>query len=403
MGQGTSSTNVTQGVGSPKQQKNLEVQNQHITQDYSIKKKLGQGNFALVRLCERKSDGHQFAVKIIHKKRLQKPKQQQALDREVDILRKVDHDFCVSLEAIYETSNHLYLVLEYCQGGELFDMICKHNHFTEKQAQAVVRQVTQALMYLHEQGIVHRDIKPENILLLEGHPDSVVKLTDFGLANKLDGTDLKFWTSCGTLYYAAPEVLSSGSYDNKIDFWSLGVVMYVLLVGYLPFYHDNRNRTIELIRKGKVHFDMTDWGEISAEARDLIRKLLNVDPQKRYNAEQVLNHSWFGTNNQNEVKAGNIAKYQNWRRGFENTVQTMVAVRRWKEFALRTWREQHPDSEEEDEWAGVGQGALQAGESPQTTATVDAGETVQPPGEEEVQERPKEEEDYLPGLGFVHE
>lgn len=339
---------------------------------------------------------------------MQKPKQQQALDREVDILRKVAHEFCVSLEAIYETSNHLYLVLEYCKGGELFDMICKHNHFTEIQAQAVVRQVTQALMYLHEQGIVHRDIKPENILLLEGHPDSVVKLTDFGLANKLDGSDLKFWTSCGTLYYAAPEVLSSGSYGPKIDFWSLGVVMYVLLVGYLPFYHDNRNRTIELIRKGKVHFDMTDWGEISAEARDLIRKLLNVDPVKRFNAEDILNHSWFGVSNQVEVNTGNIGKYQNWRRGFENTVQTMVAIRRWKEFALRTWTPENNGRNwiEEDEWAGVGQGALTGEGETTTTQTADAGaeEEVKPKQRQDRQRKNSGgDEAYVPGLGFVHE
>merc|ERR1719150_1378645 len=293
MGQNTSSSSAAEVDAGETRERNLSIQNQHITADYHIKKKLGQGNFALVRLCQRKTDKKEFAVKIIHKKRLAKPKQQASLEREVDILKKVSHPHCVSLEAIYETSNHLYLVLEYCKGGELFDMICKHNHFTETQAQAVVRQVTEALLYLHEKGIVHRDIKPENILLLEPNPDSVVKLTDFGLANKLDGTDLKFWTSCGTLYYAAPEVLSTGSYDHKIDFWSLGVVMYVLLVGYLPFYHDNRNRTIDLIRRGKVHFDMNDWGDISAEARDLIRHLLTVDAKKRYGHEEIKNHAWL--------------------------------------------------------------------------------------------------------------
>merc|ERR1719150_2631248 len=293
MGQNTSNGAAAQVDAGETRERNLSIQNQHITADYHIKKKLGQGNFALVRLCQRKTDKKEFAVKIIHKKRLAKPKQQASLEREVDILKKVSHPHCVQLEAIYETNNHLYLVLEYCKGGELFDMICQHSHFTELQAVKVVKQVNSALEYLHNLGIVHRDIKPENILLVENHPDSEVKLTDFGLANRLDGKDLKFWTSCGTLYYAAPEVLSSGSYTHKIDFWSLGVVMYVLLVGYLPFYHDNRSKTIDLIKRAKVPFDEEDWGHISKDARDLIKKLLVEDAKKRYGHEQISAHAWL--------------------------------------------------------------------------------------------------------------
>merc|ERR1719300_1771657 len=147
-------------------------------------KKLGAGNFGLVRLCYRKTDRKQFAVKIIHKKRLKKSREQAALDREVEIMRTVKHQYCVTLEAIYETPNHLYLVLEYCKGGELFEMIVQQGQYTESQASAVVRQVTQALHYLHSVGIVHRDVKPENILLVESSPDSIVKLSDFGLANR---------------------------------------------------------------------------------------------------------------------------------------------------------------------------------------------------------------------------
>lgn len=378
-------------------ERNLSIQNQHITQDYQIKKKLGQGNFALVRLCQRKSDKAEFAVKIIHKKRLAKPKQQQSIEREVDILKGVEHPHCVRLEAIYETNNHLYLILEYCKGGELFDMICQHSHFTEAQAVKVVQQVNDALLYLHGLGIVHRDIKPENILLLEPHPDSVVKLTDFGLANRLDGKDLKFWTSCGTLYYAAPEVLSTSSYTSKIDFWSLGVVMYVLLVGYLPFYHDNRAKTIDLIRRGRVHFDMNDWGDISPEARDLIRNLLQVDAKKRYGAEQIRDHDWLseGVAPEKDLDIRKISKFQGWRQGFQGTVFAMMGIRRWKQIALARF----PPEDDEDDYAGVGEPILQGdGKSASDDGAVEMSTEVK------VTSKKRQSSDrYVPGVGFVIE
>lgn len=400
MGQNSSNANpdAAGGAGEAPRERNLSIQNHHITADYKIKKKLGQGNFALVRLCQRKSDNKEFAVKIIHKKRLAKPKQQQSIEREVEILQKVDHPHCVRLEAIYSTQNHLYLVLEYCKGGELFDMICQHSHFTENQAVKVVRQVNSALEYLHNLGIVHRDIKPENILLLEPHPDSVVKLTDFGLANRLDGKDLKFWTSCGTLYYAAPEVLSTSSYTHKIDFWSLGVVMYVLLVGYLPFYHDHRAKTIDLIRRGKVHFDMNDWGDISPEARDLIRHLLTVDAKKRYGHEEIKNHAWLSEGDEGaraqQVNVGGIKKFQGWRKGFQGTVFALMGIRRWKAIALA----KYPPEDDEDAYVGIGEPILQNSAAKEE----DVAPAVKPASTKPVTSK-KKKNTYVPGVGFVIE
>eukprot|EP00494_Astrolonche_serrata_P006946 UN06971 len=211
-------------------------------------------------------------------------------------------------------------------------MICKKGHFNEKQAANVVVQITNALGYLHDEGIVHRDIKPENILLQEKNPESAVKLTDFGLANQLDGADLKFWTSCGTLYYAAPEVLSNTSYDNKIDFWSLGVVLYVLLVGYLPFYHDKRSKTIDLIKRAKVPFDEEDWGHISNEARDLIKKLLVEDPKKRMGYKEILSHPWLKDADTKEIKGhqSKLQRYQDWRGKVEEKIQEVAFLNMWK-------------------------------------------------------------------------
>lgn len=314
--------------------KSLIDRRRHLSRDYEVKKKLGEGNFALVRLCTRKKDQKDFAVKIIHRKRMQKPKQQKALEREIEIMLKISHPNCVRLEDIRETQNHVYLVLELCQGGELFDMICKEGSFSEKRAVKVVQQITSALSYLHDAGVVHRDIKPENILLEQRNPDSTVKLTDFGLANRLDGANLEFWTSCGTLYYAAPEVLGPGPYGPRIDFWSLGIVLYVLLVGYLPFYHDSREITINLIKRAKVMFDMTDWADISPQARDLIRKLLTADADKRYNCEQIMNHEWMTQNlPEKELGTKQLQRYNKWKMGFRDMIDTVVAINRWKQMA----------------------------------------------------------------------
>jgi len=315
----------------------MRARRRHLSKDYEVRKKLGEGNFALVRLCTRKSDSKDFAVKIIHRKRMSKPKQQVALEREIEILMTVQHPNCVKLEDIRETQNHVYLVLEYCAGGELFDMICKESKFTERQSVKVIQQITSALQYLHGRGIVHRDIKPENILLLERNADSVVKLTDFGLANKIDGDNNGLKTSCGTLYYAAPEVLGPGPYVESIDYWSLGVVLYVLLVGYLPFYHDSRDETINQIRRARVHFDMKDWGGISVHARDIIRKLLTRDAKHRLNGETILQHEWM-TSNIKEMDedlgvVDNLKRFQDWKNGFTTVIDTVMAIQKWKRIA----------------------------------------------------------------------
>jgi len=362
------------GVASVKptedEKKKLKMQfrnrKKHLSKDYEVRKKLGEGNFALVRLCTRKRDKKDFAVKIIHRKRMSKPKQQVALEREIEILMSVDHPNCVKLQDIRETQNHVYLVLELCEGGELFDMICKAGKFTELQAVRVIEQITSALLYLHNRGIVHRDIKPENILLLEKSADSVVKLTDFGLANKIEGPINGLKTSCGTLYYAAPEVLGPGPYQASIDYWSLGVVLYVLLVGYLPFYHDAREETINQIRRARVHFDMKDWGNISVQARDIIRKLLTKDAKSRLNGETLMAHEWMTSNLKDEsvVNVDKLKKFQDWKNGFTNIIDTVVAIQKWKRLAgvetktpLRTMsqlaREDDPFQENAKE-SGVG-------------------------------------------------
>lgn len=266
---------------------------------WTLREKLGQGSFGTVRLCERKSDGMKAAVKIIRKRELSK-KELGTLDREATILSKVEHLHTVRLYDIYDTRHHLYLIMELCEGGELFDAICENN-FSEADAAAIIKQITEALIYLHKQGIVHRDLKPEN-LLYSSKKKQIIKLMDFGLAKALDSSDDTLETRCGTLHYVAPEVLSKIPYTYKCDFWSLGVILYVLLCGYLPFYHEQRAVTVKLVRAGVFEFDPAEWSEISPEAKDLISKLLTKDAEARLGGQQILDHP-FLKNSVNSTRA----------------------------------------------------------------------------------------------------
>jgi len=260
-------------------------------EDYwDIKKKLGQGSFGTVRECIRKSDKAVAAVKIIRKKDLT-DKEKKTLEREADILTKATHANCVQLYDIFDTKHHLYLVMELCSGGELFDAICENN-FSEKDAANIVKQITEALIYLHSKEIVHRDLKPEN-LLYETKLRKKIKLMDFGLAKALDGDDSALETRCGTLHYVAPEVLSKKPYSNACDYWSLGVVLYVCLCGYLPFYHDERAITVRLVRSGKFDFDDEEWKGISNNAKHLITRLLELDVDKRITGPEILKHPFI--------------------------------------------------------------------------------------------------------------
>jgi len=273
-----------------------------VTDHWKIGEKLGQGAFGVVRVCTRKDDesptfprGMKAAVKVIDKSNLNEPEKRN-LDRESRILEAVDHPKCVSLYEIYDTRKKLYLVMEICEGKELFDAITEQESpFTELQAQDVVRQVCQALVYLHDLNIVHRDLKPENILYAD-EARQVVKLMDFGLAKLLDSEDTMLKTRCGTLHYVAPEVLSSKAkdgYSAKCDVWSVGVILYVLLCGYLPFFHEDRTYTAKLIRRGKFIFDPEEWDVVSDNAKDLIRHMIEKDVSERYSAQQVLDHPWI--------------------------------------------------------------------------------------------------------------
>eukprot|EP00741_Cyanophora_paradoxa_P006671 tig00001030_g6452.t1 len=241
---------------------------------------------ALTRI--RKADKEKFAIRMMDRKDLDDA----SIQTEIDILSKVQHPHIVSLYDVYQSKEKLYLVMELLTGGELYDRIVEKGSFTEKDASKVIATIGRAIKLLHDLGIAHRDLKPENLLYATEGPDAEIKLTDFGLS-KMFKEDQAMKTICGSPLYVAPEVLASKGYDLAVDLWSLGVILYVLLCGFPPFYSDNEAVLFKQIMKGEFDFPDPEWTEITPAAKELVRKLLEVDPKKRLTADQMLKHPWI--------------------------------------------------------------------------------------------------------------
>ncbi len=260
---------------------------------YKFGKTLGSGSFATVKLATCKADNEKWAVKIINKRALG-PEDTEALQSEVDILKSVaKHENIVHLKENFETGDKFYMVMEVCRGGELFDRIVAEEHYSEKKAAHVVRAVASALHFIHQHNIVHRDLKPENLLYKEVDTEEI-KLADFGLAHILE-PQTALTTACGTPGYVAPEILMGHGYDKEVDLWSLGVITYILLCGFPPFYDDNQSELFNTIRKGRYHYPSPYWDEVSSEAKDVIDNLLKLDPTVRWTAQQVLDNPWVAS------------------------------------------------------------------------------------------------------------
>mmetsp|Transcript_7556 Transcript_7556/g.8287 ORF Transcript_7556/g.8287 Transcript_7556/m.8287 type:complete len:235 (-) Transcript_7556:95-799(-) len=202
-------------------------------------------------------------------------------------MKRLKHKNIIHLIDVYNEGESLYLVMEVIKGGELFDEIVRRGSYSEKDASNIIRQILEAVAYMHSMGVAHRDLKPEN-LLIEGDG---VKLSDFGLSKRFDNSPLR--TCCGTPDYAAPEVLSLAPYDAGVDIWSIGVITYILLCGYPPFYGDTNQEIFKKIMARDFDFPSPDWDDISAQAKQFINTLLILDPKKRPSAEQCLQAPWI--------------------------------------------------------------------------------------------------------------
>lgn len=196
----------------------------------------------------------------------------------------------MKLIEIFDEENNIYLVLELLGGGELFDRIVEKESYSEKEASDTIRPIVDAIRYCHSLGIVHRDLKPENLLYESEDEQAVIKITDFGLARFV--VHELATTACGTPNYVAPEIIQGQGYGKEVDYWSIGVIIYIMLCGFPPFYDENNQTLFQLIKQGTFEFPSPYWDDISELAKDLICKLLRVNPAERLDADGIMAHPW---------------------------------------------------------------------------------------------------------------
>eukprot|EP00298_Acanthocystis_sp_HF-20_P012315 c19829_g4_i2.p1 GENE.c19829_g4_i2~~c19829_g4_i2.p1 ORF type:complete len:356 (-),score=102.97 c19829_g4_i2:18-1034(-) len=265
----------------------------NISDLYNVGKELGSGGFSVVKVGTCKTDKSEWALKLIQHTVYKKNKDQ--TEKEVEMLAMLDHPGVVKLREVVTTQRYFVIVMELLNGGELFDRIVSRDKYNENDAKVVAKTMLEILQYLHSHDIVHRDLKPENLVFNRPGDDAELKLTDFGFATPYSPKQ-KLTATCGTPEYVAPEILNEQPYGPAVDMWSAGVIIYILLCGFPPFYGDNDDELFERICSCNFKFLSPYWDRVSDEAKSLIRALLEVDPKKRLTADQALQHAWFGAN-----------------------------------------------------------------------------------------------------------
>ncbi|VDM32610.1 unnamed protein product [Hydatigera taeniaeformis] len=317
---------------------------------YNMKELLGTGAFSEVHLAEDKLNPGTFcAIKCIRKHGHPEKSgvntfdeddfksREASLKNEISVLRRSGFNYCaklfcrlshpniVQLFDAFEDEDSYYLIMELVTGGELFDRIVDKGSFTEKDASDLIRQVLLATEYMHSREVVHRDLKPENLLFHSPLPTSKIMISDFGLS-RIDGTEESLSTACGTPGYVAPEVLSAQAgrkgYGKEVDCWAIGVITYILLCGYPPFYDESDQELFRQIQKAHYEFDSPYWDEISDSAKSFIRSLLQKDPSQRASCTQALAHPWIAKNAARDV---NIYAHVS-----ENIRKNFLVRQRWK-------------------------------------------------------------------------
>ncbi|XP_048513345.1 calcium/calmodulin-dependent protein kinase type II alpha chain isoform X4 [Athalia rosae] len=260
--------------------------------NYDLKEELGKGAFSVVRRCVQKSSGLEFAAKIINTKKLS-ARDFQKLEREARICRKLQHPNIVRLHDSIQEENFHYLVFDLVTGGELFEDIVAREFYSEADASHCIQQILESVHHCHHNGVVHRDLKPENLLLASKAKGAAVKLADFGLAIEVQGEQQAWFGFAGTPGYLSPEVLKKEPYGKPVDIWACGVILYILLVGYPPFWDEDQHRLYAQIKAGAYDYPSPEWDTVTPDAKNLINQMLTVNPSKRITASDALKHPWI--------------------------------------------------------------------------------------------------------------
>jgi serine/threonine protein kinase len=260
---------------------------------YELKEEMGIGSTSKCYRCIRKTDGQEFACKVIDKRQVEM-KFSGLLEQfyvEIKVLQSLQHPNIIHLEDTFETPERIYIIMEIMKGGELFDYVVEKSALSEEEASVLVRKIISAVTHMHNMDIIHRDLKPENLLLTNKTPQAEVKIIDFGLAKIM--AEPVASSFLGTKGYLAPEMLQRHSYDKAIDMWAVGVIVFVLLCGCLPFDDDSSKIASDAMARKKFTLRFPKWAaSLSASAKDLLHNLLEINPKARYTAEQALNHPW---------------------------------------------------------------------------------------------------------------
>ncbi|XP_073478244.1 calcium/calmodulin-dependent protein kinase type II subunit beta isoform X18 [Aquarana catesbeiana] len=261
------------------------------TDEYQLYEEIGKGAFSVVRRCVKLCTGHEYAAKIINTKKLS-ARDHQKLEREARICRLLKHPNIVRLhDSISEEGFH-YLIFDLVTGGELFEDIVAREYYSEADASHCIQQILEAVLHCHQMGVVHRDLKPENLLLASKCKGAAVKLADFGLAIEVQGEQQAWFGFAGTPGYLSPEVLRKEAYGKPVDIWACGVILYILLVGYPPFWDEDQHKLYQQIKAGAYDFPSPEWDTVTPEAKNLINQMLTINPGKRISAHEALKHPW---------------------------------------------------------------------------------------------------------------
>ncbi|XP_041957703.1 calcium/calmodulin-dependent protein kinase type II delta chain-like isoform X21 [Alosa sapidissima] len=261
------------------------------TDEFQLYEELGKGAFSVVRRCVKLCSGQEYAAKIINTKKLN-ARDHQKLEREARICRLLKHSNIVRLhDSISEEGFH-YLLFDLVTGGELFEDIVAREYYSEADASHCIQQILEAVLHCHQMGVVHRDLKPENLLLASKCKNAAVKLADFGLAIEVQGDQQAWFGFAGTPGYLSPEVLRKEAYGKPVDIWACGVILYILLVGYPPFWDEDQHKLYQQIKAGAYDFPSPEWDTVTPEAKNLINQMLTINPAKRITSQEALKHPW---------------------------------------------------------------------------------------------------------------
>ena len=265
---------------------NTSNKNEILIGDYILKHTIGKGTFSRVKLGINKNTGEKVAIKILDKRKIVEKADLERVLREMKMLSELDNEHIIKVYQIYENENHYLIIMEYCEGGELFNYIVEKQRLSENESSFFYYQIIQGVEYIHSQGIAHRDLKPENLLL---DKNKKIKIIDFGLSNYFDGVQ-KLETPCGSPCYASPEMVGGNKYNGFIiDIWATGIILFAMLCGYLPFEDDNNDVLFKQILSGKIDYPK----HLSEVSKDLLRKIIETNPEKRIKIEEIKQHPFY--------------------------------------------------------------------------------------------------------------